>query len=35
VGGELYGIGLALFVITVAIIFSNIKRYYDLRERDG
>jgi hypothetical protein len=35
VGGELYGIGLALFIITVAIIFSNIKRYFDLRERGG
>jgi hypothetical protein len=35
VGGTLYGIGLALFIITVAIIFSSIKRYFDLRETGG
>jgi len=32
VGGELYGVGLALFLVAVAIIFSNIKRYFDLRD---
>jgi hypothetical protein len=35
VGGELYGIGLALFVVAAALVFSTIKRYFDLRERAG
>ncbi len=35
VGGELYGIGLALFIITAALIFGDIKRYFDLRETGG
>jgi hypothetical protein len=35
VGGTLYGVGLALFIITVAIIFSSIKRYFDLGETGG
>jgi len=33
VGGVFYGIGLALFVLSAALIFSNIKRYFDFRER--
>jgi len=35
VGGNLYNIGLALFVIAMAIIFGELKRYFDHRERDG
>ena len=33
VGGSLYGIGLALFVVTTAIIFGELKRYFDRRDR--
>jgi len=33
VGGTLYGVGLALFVIASAMIFRDIKRYFDERER--
>jgi hypothetical protein len=33
VGGVLYGIGLALFVVSVLLIFTDMKRYFDLRER--
>ncbi|MGH7122535.1 MAG: hypothetical protein ACREFP_26690 [Acetobacteraceae bacterium] len=32
VGGTLYGIGLALFVIAAALIFNDIKRYFDHRD---
>jgi hypothetical protein len=32
VGGTLYGIGLALFVIATLLIFRDIKRYFDQRE---
>ncbi|HXP31242.1 MAG TPA: hypothetical protein VN832_09145 [Stellaceae bacterium] len=35
VGGAFYGIGLALFVLAAALIFSNIKHYFDFRERRG
>jgi hypothetical protein len=35
VGGTLYGVGLALFVIASAMIFGDIKRYFDRRERSG
>jgi hypothetical protein len=35
VGGSLYGIGLALFIICAAFIFSDIKRYFDGLERHG
>jgi hypothetical protein len=29
IGGALYGIGLALFVVCAALIFTEIKRYFD------
>ena len=32
VGGALYGIGLALFVVSALIIFLEIKRYFDRRD---
>jgi hypothetical protein len=35
IGGSLYGIGLALFVIGTAMIFRDIKRYFDRREGSG
>jgi hypothetical protein len=35
VGGTVYGIGLALFIICAAFIFIEIKRYFDGRERGG
>jgi hypothetical protein len=35
VGGTLNGIGLALFVIATAVIFRDIKRYFDRREGSG
>ena len=35
VGGSLYGIGLALFIICAAFILSDIKRYFDALERHG
>jgi len=35
VGGSFYGIGLALFVIATAMIFRDIKRYFDRREGSG
>ena len=35
VGGTLYGIGIALFIISGAFIFIEIKRYFDRRERSG
>lgn len=35
VGGTLYGIGLALFVIATLVIFRDIKRYFDRREGSG
>ena len=35
VGGTLYGIGLALFVIASAMIFRDIKRYFDQRDGSG
>jgi hypothetical protein len=33
VGGAFYGIGLALLVVSVALIFNDIKRYFDRRDR--
>jgi len=33
VGGTLYGIGLALFVVCAALIFIEIKRYFDRIDR--
>ena len=35
VGGTVYGIGIALFIITAAFIFIEIKSYFDRRERSG
>jgi hypothetical protein len=35
VGGALYGIGLALFVICAALIFTELKRYFDRIDRAG
>lgn len=35
VGGTVYGIGIALFTISGAFIFIEIKRYFDRRERGG
>jgi hypothetical protein len=35
VGGTVYGIGIALFIIAAAFIFVEIKRYFDRHERDG
>jgi len=35
VGGTFYGIGLALFVVASAMIFGDIKRYFDRREGSG
>jgi hypothetical protein len=35
VGGLLYSIGLALFIISAALIFGDIKSYFDLRDRGG
>lgn len=35
VGGTVYGIGMALFIICAAFIFIEIKRYFDRRERGG
>lgn len=35
VGGMLYGIGIALFIISSAFIFIEIKRYFDRSERGG
>ena len=32
VGGSLYGIGLALFIICAAFILNDIKRYFDAIE---
>lgn len=32
VGGALYGIGLALFAIAAALVFIEIKRYFDRRD---
>ena len=33
VGGALYGVGLALFVVCAALIFTEIKRYFDRIDR--
>jgi hypothetical protein len=33
VGGTLYGIGLALFIVCAALIFTEIKRYFDRLDR--
>jgi hypothetical protein len=33
VGGALYGIGLALFIVCAALIFTEIKRYFDRIDR--
>jgi hypothetical protein len=33
VGGTVYGIGIALFIIAALFIFIEIKRYFDRRER--
>ena len=35
VGGTLYGIGLALFIVAAAFIFGDIKRYFDRRDGGG
>jgi hypothetical protein len=35
VGGALYGIGLAFFVICAALIFTELKRYFDNIDRAG
>ncbi len=35
VGGALYGIGLALFVVCAALIFTEIKRYFDRIDSAG
>jgi hypothetical protein len=34
VGGSIYAIGLALFVISAALIFFEIKRYFDRRDHE-
>lgn len=34
-GGALYGIGLALFAICAAMIFTELKRYFDRIDRAG
>jgi hypothetical protein len=35
VGGAFYGIGLALFIICAALIFNELKRYFDRIDRAG
>jgi hypothetical protein len=32
VGGTLYGVGIALFIVAAALIFNDIKRYFDHRD---
>ena len=34
-GGMLYGVGLALFAVATALIFTEIKRYFDRRDEGG
>lgn len=34
IGGSVYGIGLALFVICYALILFEVKRFFDARERN-
>lgn len=35
VGGAYYGVGLALFIVSAAIAFREIKRYFDFRDHSG